>query len=160
MLRVEIASILLVIWRASTLAAQTAKPLSSRDLSLAAMPDRADSSVVRRVLGTPDSIANGDDPSEAAPIPAWWYQDLEVIFLHGHELHGWWLTGPSRTTARGLRVGASRAVVRRLYGAPTNAYGDSILVYCEPHRPPLPRCMSLWLAGGRVQRIYIGRSID
>jgi hypothetical protein len=82
MLRVEIASILLVIWRASTLAAQTAKPLSSRDLSLAAMPDRADSSVVRRVLGTPDSIANGDDPSEAAPIPAWWYQDLEVIFLH------------------------------------------------------------------------------
>ena len=153
-------SVLLSLFIGAPLASQAPSKLTSADFALSGIPDRADTSIVHRVLGLPDSIADGDDPSHAEPIPGWWYRDLRVVLLAGRELHGWWITGQSRATARGLRVGASRAQVQRLYGRPTNAYADSIMVYCEPHGGTVPRCMYVWLQRNRVQSIYIGRSVD
>ena len=143
------------------LVSQTPPRLTAADLLLPGVPDRADTSAVHRVLGPPDSIAKGDDPSQASgELPTWWYRDLRVVFADGRELHGWWLTGPSRSTTRGLRVGAPRAEVQNLYGRPTNSYGDSVLVYCEPHGGSVPRCMYISIARGHVRDIYIGRNID
>ena len=139
---------------------QSPAKLTSADVLLPRIPDQADTSVVRRVLGPPDSIADSDDPSQAGPIPAWWYQDLTVVLRAGRELHGWWITGPTRTTHRGLRLGSSRDEVERLYGEPKNATGDSTLVYCEPHGGSVPRCMYLVLRHNQVRSIYIGRNID
>jgi len=153
-------AVFLPLFMAAALAAQTAPKLTSADFVLTGIPDRADTGVVRRVLGSPDSIADGDDPSQAGPIPTWWYRDLRVAFLAGHELHGWWLTGRSRSTQRGLRVGAARVEIQRLYGSPTNAYGDSVLVYCEPYGGTVPRCMYVSVRRDHVQGIYVGRNID
>ena len=104
-------------------------------------------------------MADADDPSQAGPIPAWWYKDLTVVLLGGRELHGWWITGRSRSTRRGLRVGDAGPEVTRLYGA-KRMKGDSTLVYCEPKGGSVPRCMYVWIKNNRVQRIYVGRNVD
>ena len=153
-------AVFLAVVMATPLASQATPRLRSADFVVSGIRDGADTSTVHRILGAPDSIADGDDPSQAAPIPTWWYRDLRVVFLGGRELHGWWITGRSRTTARGLRVGASRAVVRRLYGPPTHTYGDSLLVYCERQGGTAPRCIDVWLQRDQVKTIYVGRSID
>ena len=140
---------------------QTPGGLRSSDFLLTRIPDKADTSIVRRVLGPPDSISKGDDPSEASgELPTWWYRDLRLVFADGRQLHGWWITGPSRSTPRGLRVGAPQRDLRRLYGAPTTSYGDSMFVYCERKGDASRRCIFASVTAGRVRDLYVGRTID
>jgi hypothetical protein len=140
---------------------QTPRRLRSSDFLLPRIPDKADTSIVRRVLGAPDSISKGDDPSQASgDLPTWWYRDLRLVFADERQLHGWWITGPSRSTPRGLRVGAPRRDLQRLYGAPKTSYGDSMFVYCERRGDSGPRCIFASVAAGRVRDLYIGRTID
>lgn len=95
-----------------------AAPLNTRDMTVAGITIGMDSGTVRRVLGNPDSIAEGSDPSLAAPIVAWYYRSLQVLYSEA-SVHGIWLADRRVATARGLRVGDSVAVARRLYGKPT-----------------------------------------
>src|SRR6185437_14781690 len=104
--------------------------------------------------------ADSDDPSQAGPIPGWWYRDLRVVLLGGTSLHGWWITGKSRATARGLRVGAPDSEIRQRYGVPTSVSGDSVLVYCQRRVDTDGPCMYVWLAHHQVRLIYVGQSID
>ena len=84
--------------------------LRREDLVVAGVRLRTDSASVRRLLGQPDSITKGDDPSEASgELLAWWYRDLEIVFLNDGRVLGEWIRGPSRSTARGLRLGKPRA---------------------------------------------------
>jgi hypothetical protein len=143
------------------LSGQGVRRLRAVDFTLPGIPDKADSSVVRRVLGAPDSTGKGDDPSQASgELPAWWYRDLQLIFPDGQQLNGWWITGPSRSTPRGLRIGAPRSDIRRLYGSPTSSSGDSTFIYREPTGGEHPRYLFISVAAGRVATIYVGRLID
>src|SRR2546425_5946676 len=144
-----------------SVAVQTPPPLRDSDFLLHRIPDDADTGVVRHVLGAPDSISIGDDPSQASGnLPTWWYRDLHIVFADRRHVHGWWITGPSRATPRVLRVGAPRSEIRRLYGPPTLASGDSTFTYREPRRGSHPRLMFIWVAAGRVRDLYVCRLID
>lgn len=150
----------LSVLAAGTVASQTVPRLATPDLKLVGMSIHSDTSVVRRTLGAPDSVADTDDPSQAGPIPGWWYRDLRVALLGGTSLHGWWITGRTRATVRGLRVGDPDSQIRRRYGLPTTTSGDSVLVYCEGRGRPNPQCMYVWVIRHQVDRIYVGQNID
>jgi len=154
-------ALILVASIPSSMAGQRPPPLRTSDFLLHRIPDDADTSVVRHVLGAPDSISTGDDPSQASDnLPTWWYRDLHIVFADGRHVHGWWITGPSRATQRGLRVGAPRGDIQRLYGPPTLSSGDSTFTYREPRGGSHPRLIFIWVAAGRVRDLYIGRLID
>jgi len=142
----------------ATAYAQRPTKMRVADVVIAGIPAKADSALVRRLLGNPDSVALGDDPSESGELPAWWYHDLEVVFLFDGTVTGEWIRGPSRATARGLRIGASRAEVVRLYGPPGTA-SDTTLVYLTAHRQGAPG-LFVYVSAGRVSAIYAGRITD
>ncbi len=152
---------LLLLVACARLSAQTSKPLESSDFTLTSLESVADTGSARRLLGSPDSVTTGDDPSGAAPLDAWWYRDVEIVFLPSGDFLGTWLRGPSRSTRRGLRLGANIANVQRLYGRPTNSYGDSAFVYAEPRKREGEGRM-LYITGSHktVKAIYLGRTID
>jgi hypothetical protein len=145
---------------APLLHAQTGRQLQRNDFVVAGIPLQADSGTVRRLLGRPDSITKGDDPSEASgELLAWWYPDLEIVFLSDGTVLGEWIRGASRSTARGLRVGAARDAVLQLYGRPNPSAADSTMVYVLRHREGTPRLL-IYTSAGRVSAIYAGRTID
>jgi len=134
--------------------------LRREDLVVAGVRLRTDSASVRRLLGQPDSITKGDDPSEASgELLAWWYRDLEIVFLSDGRVLGEWIRGPSRSTARGLRLGKPRAEVLRLYGRPNPSATDSTIVYVLIHQENTPKLV-VYTSRGRVSAIYVGRTID
>jgi hypothetical protein len=143
------------------LPAQAVQQLRPSDFLVAGLPDQADSATVRHLLGAPDSITTGDDPSQASgDLLAWWYGDLQVIFVDRVRVLGEWLNGPSRHTSRGLHVGAPTADIKRLYGPSMPTPGDSTFMYREPGDEPTPRYLFVSATDGRVTAIYIGRLID
>jgi len=149
-------------------------PLRPADLAIAGISAwSSDSSAVRRLLGKPDSVADGGDPSESGEWPAWWYHDLEVLFFLDGRAVGTWIRGPSWATARGLHLGATRDEVVRLYGPPpesphtkfmrvTGTPGphpwDSLLVY-GPIRRDGP-ALFVYTSGGLVSAIFAGFATD
>ncbi|HKR54735.1 MAG TPA: hypothetical protein VJS20_00430 [Gemmatimonadales bacterium] len=83
-----------------------------------------------------------------------------MVLLSSAEFHGWWITGKSRPTVRGLLVGAPDSEVRKRYGSPTSTSGDSLLVYCGRRIDTRPPCMYVWISRHRVDRIYVGNNVD
>ena len=137
-----------------------AKPISSPDIALAGISVGMDSAVVRKALGSPDSAAEGFDPSEAGPLLVWYYPTIQVVYLKP-TVHGIWLVSSDQATARGLRVGDSVAVALRLYGPPTGPgssrppgmswdariHGYSTMFYIIYDR-------------ATITKIYVGHNID
>jgi hypothetical protein len=103
------------------------------------------------------SAADGSDPSEAGPVGAWYYPDIEVLFL-GSSVHGIWIRTRRYATARGLRVGDSGTRARRLYGqrASPSIKPDGL----SWHRRGIWSDVFVETLHGLVRAIYVGRSID
>jgi hypothetical protein len=139
--------------------AQAPSHVSSTDLVLARVRLGGDTAAVRRVLGAPDSVAHDSDPSESGEWTAWWYRDLDVLFFNDGKIVGVWIRGASRGTRRGLRIGATRSEVIRLYGAPSPSTADTTLVYLSAHREGAPG-LFVYLSRGRVSAIYAGVITD
>ena len=132
---------------ASVLHAQEAKPLKPADLSLPGVAIDDDSAALRHRLGAPTTIDS----------TGWHYQDLGV-FLVGGKVAILSITGPSRPTHRGLRVGDPAARATSLYRP---CFADSTFVQiCYNPDDFDERAVTVVLAGGRVARINIGRIIE
>ena len=142
------------------LQAQHSLSIKPADLIVAGVPDRAEASDVERLLGRPDSVTRGDDPSESSGnLAAWWYRDLEILFLGDGELLGSWIRGPSRSTSRGLRVGQSRRQAQMLYGTPLERGTDTTATYVLEQKEGTPRVI-VYFSKGRVSSIYIGSTVE
>jgi hypothetical protein len=136
---------------------QQPAPLSQSDLVIAGLAWGADTGVTRRALGPPQAIRRfnypGDD--EVLHLNEWRYHDLLVTFSeNGHQYRAR-LTGPSRATARGLRVGDSVRRVNALYGPPKFATA-SALYYSIEHDPPTRLGMIVEVRDDRVTAILVG----
>ena len=137
--------------------AQVPAAIRGADFQLVGLSVGLDSAAVVRIMGQPDSVGLGDDPSQADLLPVWWYRDCAVVWLE-KRVHGVWLLGPTRTTPRGISVGMSDALVAAAYGAPVNAQ-DRYYVYVSD-RGESAVLLFFFRSYGRVDRIYAGRSID
>lgn len=126
------------------------------DLIIAGVHLGDDSAAVHRVLGVPDSMGQSHDPSQAAPLPGWFYPGLEVVFLN-ERVHGVWLKGGRWATYRGLKVGDSLAVATNLYGAAppsVTSYAWSLTSGADSAG------LYISLESGWIRTIYLGNSID
>ena len=143
----------------ATASQDTATAPQPSDLELAGIRVGADSASVLQVLGVPDSSGQGDDPSLAAPLSAVFYPGVEVVFLAG-KVHGVWLKGSGHATSRGLKLGDSIEIARRLYGPSTGGSttppGLSWLVTSASDSAML----YVIVDSSRVKALYIGNSID
>src|SRR6266853_6137122 len=104
----------LVLTLATAATAQQPAPLVPRDLHVSGVAVGEDSSSVRRRLGTPVGVDS----------TTWHYSDLDVIFKAG-KVTILSITGGSRATRRGLRVGDPARRVSTLYRP---CCADSLLV--------------------------------
>jgi hypothetical protein len=141
------------------LCAQEPISLRATDFVVGGFYVGADSSTVLRALGRPDSTHS--DPNFGADEHAflhWHFAGLTVDFSAvPREVDGVTLLSPGLSTARGLRVGETRARVRELYGAPLGAGSDEVWVYSDD--PVLPRGVMVVCFGfgqEEVTSIYVG----
>ena len=137
---------LLVTLVAFAATAQRVEPLVLADLRVSGVAVDDDSASVRRRLGTPVGVdAN-----------ALHYPDLDVVLKDG-KVAILSITGPSRATRRGLRVGVAAEAATRLYRP---CHGDSTLVQICYNAPRFDeRVVLVAVADGHVSRIDIGRII-
>ena len=111
---IAILPVLLVTLVVFAATAQRVEPLVLADLRVSGVAVDDDSASVRRRLGTPVGVdAN-----------ALHYPDLDVVLKDG-KVAILSITGPSRATRRGLRVGVAAEAATRLYRP---CHGDSTLV--------------------------------
>ena len=137
---------LLVTLVAFAATAQRVEPLVLADLRVSRVAVDDDSASVRRRLGTPVRV-------DANVLH---YPDLDVVFKDG-KVAILSLTGPSRATRRGLRVGDAADGPARLY---RTCHADSTLVQICYNAPRFDERVVLVAVGdGRVSRIDIGRII-
>jgi hypothetical protein len=126
--------------------AQEAKPLVAADLTVSGVAVGDDSASVRRRLGPPVSV-------DSALLH---YADLDIVLKHG-KVAILSITGPSRATRRGLRVGDAASRAAHLYRP---CYADSTLVQVCYSEDFDERAVIVALASGRVTRINFGRIIE
>jgi len=137
----------LLVTTAAAVTAQQPASLVTGDLRVSGVAVDDDSGSVRRRLGRPVSV----DSSR------WHYPDLE-IFLKAGKVAILSITGPSRATRRGLRVGDFAMRARTLYRP---CYADSLMVQiCYKATDFDERAVTVALTGGRVSRINVGRIIE
>ena len=143
---IAILPVLLVTLVAFAATAQRVEPLVLADLRVSRVAVDDDSASVRRRLGTPVGVdAN-----------ALHYPDLDVVLKDG-KVAILSITGPSRATRRGLRVGVAAEAATRLYRP---CHGDSTLVQICYNAPRFDeRVVLVAVADGHVSRIDIGRII-
>ena len=127
--------------------AQQPAPLVTGDLRVSGVAVDDDSGSVRRRLGVPVSVDSS----------GWHYSDLQV-FLKASKVAIISITGPSRATRRGLRVGDPAKRASALYRP---CYADSLIVQiCYNPSDFDERAVTVAVSGGRVSRINIGRIIE
>ena len=105
-----------------------------------------DTATVRNALGTP---AHTDSVT-------WHYPDL-VIGLDRGKVRVLSITGPSRATARALKVGEPLARAAALYQP---CFRDSTLVQICYAADFDERAVTVEAAAGRIARINVGRILD
>ena len=142
--------------------AQTPAPLGPRDFRVAGIAVGADSSEARRVLGAPLRITSQVDPydGQGAWID-WHYRTVRLSYFGLAKVAAFSLTTRRAATARGLRVGDTRARTRALYGAPSQdntADGEDAWVYRKSQDDGL--FMKVIFVQDRVTKIYVGYSPD
>ncbi len=137
----------LVFALATAATAQQPAPLAPGDLRVSGVAVDDDSASVRRRLGTPVSVDS----------TGWRYPDLQVLLKAG-KVTILSITGRSRATRRGLRVGDPARRASTLYRP---CYADSLLVQiCYNTSDFDERAVIASLSGGRVSRISVGRIIE
>ena len=137
---------LLVTLVAFAATAQRVEPLVLADLRVSGVAVDDDSASVRRRLDTPVRV-------DANVLH---YPDLDVVLKDG-KVAILSITGPSRATRRGLRVGVAAEAAARLYRP---CHADSTLVQICYNAPRFDeRVLLVVVADGRVSRIDIGRII-
>ena len=123
------------------------QPIGSTDLTSSGIAIGTDSSAVIERLGSPatkDSLG-------------WHYHDLAIVFESG-KVAIISLTGPSRATARGLRVGDLQSRALALYSP---CYSDSLLIQiCYSTEDFDDRAITIPISEGRVSRINMGRLLE
>ncbi len=126
--------------------AQRPEPLVLADLRVSGVAVDDDSTSVRRRLGAPVSVdAN-----------VFHYRDLDILLKEGR-VAILTITGPSRATRRGLRVGDAADDAARRYRP---CHADSTLIQiCYDPRSFDERVILVAVTRGRVSRIDIGRII-
>lgn len=149
-----------LVW--GQLYAQSPAPLGKGDFRVTGIAVGADSSETRRVLGAPLRITSQIDPydGQGAWID-WHYRSLRVSYFGLPKVAAFSLTTRGVATARGLRVGDTRARTRALYGAPSQdnaADGEDAWVYRKAQDDGF--FMKVIFARGRVTKIYVGYSPD
>ncbi len=104
--------------------------VSVKDLAVNGVPYQADTAELRRRLGSPDSIQVDTVPdARGLRKQGWWYGQLAVsVDEHGH-VFGFLWKGGDYSTARGLRLGASKADVQAKYGNPEKLGDEDLLFY-------------------------------
>ena len=137
----------LLVTIAAAATAQQPAPLVTGDLRVSGVAVDDDSGSVRRRLGR---LAIVDSSGLH-------YPDLQ-IFLKAGKVAILSITGPSRATRRGLRVGDLAMRARTLY---RSCYADSLIVQiCYNATDFDERAVTVALTGGRVSRINVGRIIE
>ncbi len=126
--------------------AQRVEPLVLADLRVSGVAVDDDSASVHRRLGTPLKV-------DASVLH---YPDLDIVLKDGR-VAILSITGPSRATRRGLRVGVAAEAAARVYRP---CHVDSTLVQICYNAPRFDeRVVLVAVADGRVSRIDIGRII-
>ena len=143
---IAILPVLLVTLVVFAATAQRVEPLVLADLRVSGVAVDDDSASVRRRLGMPVGV-------DANVLH---YPDLDVVLKDG-KVAILSITGPSRATRRGLRVGVAAEAATRLYRP---CHGDSTLVQICYNAPRFDeRVVLVAVADGHVSRIDIGRII-
>ena len=149
---------LVALFFVGVLVFQSPAPLSRSDFVLRGLTYGTDPQTVRNTLGLPDSTRAGR-PDEGDCWYHWFYRDLTVNFPSEHgPVLDFNLTGPSKTTRRGLRIGDRAERVQLLYGEASSTAGG-YWVY------PLGTDSSVQLvvaldAFQRVRAVTFGRLLD
>jgi hypothetical protein len=134
-------------------------PLRPSDFAVgSALGLDADSLSVLRQLGHPDSVRSAYEPWNAGvPFTSWYFRDVLVTFETPNVVEGILLTTRTFSTARGIRVGDSRAHVRRAYGPPVDGSSTDQWLYVENQRIPM-RLIQIEFVGDHVSAILIRHS--
>ena len=125
-----------------------AQQLDSVDLAVSGIPYFADTAFVRRALGSPvstDSIT-------------WGYADLQLTIASGRVIR-FWLSGASRATHRGLRVGDPSSRVAELYKR-SCFENPEVIQFCWRVDDFDRRGVVVQLNNGRVVGIVVGHAFD
>lgn len=112
-----LATPLLALVVAAGVGAQQPDTIRAADLRVQSIAVGSDSATLKRTIGSP-----------ATRLGQYWlYSGLRIDLEHGG-VKQVWLVDSTHATARGLRVGDSISVAKRLYGVPCGEVG---LVYCR-----------------------------
>jgi hypothetical protein len=110
---------------------QATQPLRPTDFVVGGLDLGADSAAVLKLLGDPDSTRT--DPGfgvDEHALLSWYFPVATVsFFATPRRVEGIAVLSPHLATARGLRVGDTRARVRKLYGAALNSGSGDLWVY-------------------------------
>lgn len=133
--------------------------ISMGDLEVADVAQAATADDIKRLLGAPVSHRTVPNVPQAPSGYSWNYKDLEFTFdAQGHRLMAV-LTGPSRSTRRGLRVGQTAKQALALYGRPV--YQDEThLLWQVAEDEDETLGMTIILDRGRVTTILLGEVIE
>jgi hypothetical protein len=141
-----------------TLQASTGR-LTAADFIVLGISAGMDSTAVRAVLGSPDSVTLHDDFRDpGAKFIAWHFsKGLTVLLGSYNQVGGVTITGQGIPTARGLVLGDTDARLTELYGPPSGKY----LVEWEYQDPSEElHVMRVIVVAGRVTQIYVGYIFD
>jgi hypothetical protein len=140
--------------------AQVPSPIGSADFAVAGLTEDTDSTEIRRVLGTPDSVVVHENPFDTGgKLPTHFYRDITIHYAYGSTPVGFMLTGPDFETERGLKVGDSMERVRQLYGEPGYPDGET-WEFTDPEDLEGLHVIRVDFVGDRVRRIYVGWLFD
>jgi hypothetical protein len=128
---------------ASAKSAEAPARLDTSDLVIAGVAVDRDTGAVRSILGSPTRTDSN----------TWYYPDL-TIALDSGRVGILSLTGASRATARGLRVGDRFSRVDSLYAT---CFADSTFAQICYSTDFDPRAVTIQSAGGRIRGINVGR---
>ena len=142
------------------LRAQGPDTLTAGDLMVAGVPDGADSGVIRRLLGRPDSITHFDHPDDDGIRATLWYYRAGVVTLGNHgERYLITIRTEAWRTKRGVSVGDPEARVRQVYGSPMYEEARHLLYACS-NGVSETRGIDFTLENGRVVKIEVGNVIS
>lgn len=134
--------------------------LRPADFAVGGVSPGIDSSDVRAMLGSPDSVQIDMHAFDVgAELVTWHYAGLQVHYHGNAGVAGLTLLDSHLSTSRGLRVGNAAAEVRRLYGEPEVQY-EGYLDFIDPAEPSGMHLIRVRIAAGEVVSVFLGWVLD
>jgi hypothetical protein len=131
--------------------------VSVKDLTVNGIPYQADTAKVRGRLGSPDSIqVDPDADARGLHKSGWWYGQLAVSVDEDGHVFGFLWRGGDYSTARGMRLGASKADVRAKYGNPEDLGDEDLLFYPRSSGDKAKGYVLFAVEDGKVVFIAVG----